>query len=112
MRFVEYNSSVYDLRNYFRVDVTDFPLSVPNTAPVGENITDSSGDIELIYHPLPDNLPYLSNYLFSPQTMHSRKSDKTRLFAPVDADNPYLSMHMVAKFWHGHESNTMNFNFS
>jgi hypothetical protein len=74
MRFVDYNSSVYDNRTYFRIDVSDFPNSVPKTQPTPENITDSSGDTELIYHPLPDPLPYLTEYLFDPQTMHSRAS--------------------------------------
>lgn len=112
MRFVEYNSSVYDMRSYFRINVTDFPTSVPLTEPVSENVTDSDGDSKLVYYPLPDNLVYLSTYLFSPQTMHSRKSSYTRLISPADEDNPYISMHMIAKFWHGHETNTMNFNFS
>jgi hypothetical protein len=74
MRFVEYNSSVYDIRTYFRVDTTDFPTSVPLTKPTEMNVTDSDGDTELVIHPLPDNLVYLSNYLFTPQTMNSRLS--------------------------------------
>lgn len=43
MRYIGYNSSVYDLRNYTRVDVSSFPVSILNTKVVEENITNPDG---------------------------------------------------------------------
>jgi hypothetical protein len=36
----------------------------------------------------------------------------TRLYTPVDSDNPYISMHIITKFQHPAIVNTMKFNMS
>ena len=112
LRFMSYNSSVYDTRSYLRVNTTSFPRSILNTKKVAYNTTNGNGGTDINYYELPNNLDYLSKYLFSPGTMHSRKSSLERLYSPADIDNPYLSMHFITKFWHGFESNKLSFNIS